>query len=69
MGARTGRVVAFDAHRGLGTIEADDGDRFGFHCVRIADATRDIPVGAPVRFTVVPGHLGAWEADAVTRTG
>ena len=69
MAPRTGRVVAFDAHRGLGTVETDDGERFGFHCVRIADDSRDIPVGVPVRFTVVPGQLGAWEADALTRTG
>jgi len=69
MGHQHGRVVAFDPHRGLGTVEADDGQRYGFHCVRIADASRDIPVGVPVRFAVVPGHLGAWEADAVTRTG
>jgi cold shock CspA family protein len=61
-------VVAFDAHRGLGTIEADDGQRFGFHCVRIVDGSRDLALGAPVRFAVVPGQLGAWEADAVTRS-
>jgi cold shock CspA family protein len=68
MTPRDGRVVAFDAHRGLGTVEADDGQQFSFHCTRLADGTRDIALGAPVRFTVVPGHLGAWEADAVTRT-
>jgi cold shock CspA family protein len=67
MTPRHGRVVTFDPHRGLGTVEADDGERFGFHCVRITDDTRDIPVGAAVQFTVVPGQLGAWEAAAITR--
>jgi len=60
-----GRVVAFDAARGLGTVETGDGRRYGFHCTRLTDHRRDIAVGTPVRFRVVPGHLGVWEADAV----
>jgi cold shock CspA family protein len=60
-----GRVAAYDSRRGLGTIERDDGDRFGFHCTAIADGTRDIPVGATVTFRVVPGHLGTWEAATI----
>jgi len=60
-----GRVVAFDAARGLGTVETGDGRRYGFHCTRLIDRRHDIAVGTPVRFRVVPGHLGAWEADAV----
>ncbi len=65
MGERRGRVVAFDARRGLGTVEADDGHRFGFHCTRLADGRRDVGPGTAVWFRVTPGHLGAWEADAV----
>ncbi len=67
MTEQPGRVVAFDAHRGLGVVEADDGQqRFSFHCTRLVDGRRDVAVGTPVRFTVVPGHLGAWEADQIS---
>lgn len=61
-----GRVVEFDEHVGLGEIEGDDGRRYSFHCTRIADGTRTIPVGAAVTFEVVPGLLGRWEANALT---
>lgn len=63
---RAGRVSEFDAARGWGAIEADDGTRFEFHCTQIADGTRTIPVGASVRFRVRPGQLGRWEAAAIT---
>ena len=63
-----GRVVAFDEHVGLGEIEADDGRRYPFHCTRIADGTRTIAVGADVTFEIEPGHLGRWEATAVSST-
>ena len=65
--ARAGRVSEFDAARGWGAIEADDGTRFEFHCTQIADGTRSVPVGASVRFRVRPGQLGRWEARAITR--
>ena len=58
----TGRVVAFDERRGLGEIETTDGERYAFHCTRIADGSRTIKVNAAVEFTVVPGQLGRWEA-------
>jgi CspA family cold shock protein len=57
-----GAVVAFDAKRGLGEVEADKGERFPFHCTQIADGSRTIPVGTRVEFTVAPGPLGRWEA-------
>lgn len=60
-----GRVVEFDEHVGLGEIEAE-GRRYPFHCTRIADGTRTVEVGADVTFEIVPGHLGRWEADAVS---
>ena len=65
--ARSGRVVEFDEHRGLGVVTADDGTRYPFHCTQIADGTREIPVGAAVEFTVAPGPLGRWEAVAIHR--
>jgi cold shock CspA family protein len=63
---RTGVVVAFDEAVGLGTVRADDGSEFGFHCTQIADGTRTIAAGARVRFDVAPGHRGLWEAVALT---
>ena len=63
-----GRVAEFDEQKGYGTVEDDDGRRLFFHCTRIADGTRTIDVGAPVRFAVVAGHLGRWEAAGVIRS-
>jgi len=60
-----GTVTAFDEHRGIGELAADDGETYSFHCTAIADGTRTIEVGAAVEFTVVPGHLGQWEAAAI----
>lgn len=64
-----GRVAAFDARRGLGEVEADDGRRFPFHCTRIADGDRRIEVGARVCFEVGPGLPGCWEACRVAAIG
>lgn len=66
LGSRTGRVSSFDDERGLGEIEADDGQRFTFHCTAIADGTRTIDEGAQVRFDVVAGRLGRWEAAHIS---
>ncbi|MCZ7526073.1 MAG: cold shock domain-containing protein [Acidimicrobiia bacterium] len=65
---RTGTVVAFDEHRGLGEVEAADGRRYPFHCTAITGGGRTIAVGTAVRFEVVAGLLGRWEADALTPT-
>jgi cold shock CspA family protein len=65
MGERHGRVVDYDARRGLGTVEDGDGRRFGFHCTGLEDRDRELPAGTAVSFRVRAGHLGAWEADAV----
>ena len=62
---RAGRVVAFDPERGLGTVEAADGERFSFHCTNLIARGHDPRVGAGVAFRVVPGQRGRWEADAV----
>ncbi len=58
----TGFVSSFDDPRGLGTIECDTGSQIVFHCASIRDGSRTIRVGESVRFDVVPGHRGAWEA-------
>ena len=61
-----GVVEQFDAASGLGEIVGADGERYPFHSTVIADGTRDIAVGTEVDFDVVPGHLGRWEAAAVS---
>ncbi len=64
-----GTVVAFDPRRGLGELEDGDGRRYPFHCTRIADGSRDIPVGVKVEFWVAPGLPGRWEAVGVRPAG
>ena len=65
LGAASGSVTRFDDHRGLGEVTADDGTVYPFHCTAIADGTRTIATGAPVRFEVVAGRLGRWEAASI----
>ena len=61
-----GSVVAFDEHKGYGTVRSDeDGREYFFHCTQIAGGSRTIPVAATVTFEVVAGHLGRWEATAI----
>jgi cold shock CspA family protein len=64
-----GVVIQFDAHRGLGEVEAEDGGRYPFHCTRIADGSRTIAVGAKVEFVIVPGLPGRWEAAEIRSRG
>ena len=65
MNAR-GVVASFDAARGVGEIAANDGATYTFHSTVISDGTRTIAVGAEVEFEIIPGHLGRWEAAAVS---
>ena len=58
---RTGSVSAFDDTAGYGELTDDEGAVWWFHCTAIADGSRTIAVGAPVRFRVAPGHLGRYE--------
>jgi CspA family cold shock protein len=58
----TGTVVHFDEHVGLGHVDADDGRRYLFHCVEIADGTRTIDVGTTVQFDLMV-KLGSPEAS------
>jgi cold shock CspA family protein len=61
-----GTVASYDSPRGWGEIEATDGRRYPFHCTAIADGSREIGVGLAVGFELRPGHLGRFEAIAVT---
>ena len=61
-----GRIAAFDADKGFGEVEAEDGRRLFFHCTQIADGTRTIAVGTEVTFEVVPGQMGQWEGAEIT---
>ena len=61
----SGRVATFDDHVGRGEVEARGGLRFPFHCTAVADGSRTIPEGAPVRFRLVIGPLGKLEATAI----
>jgi cold shock CspA family protein len=62
----TGVVTTFDEAAGLGTITADDGITYSFHCTAIADGTRTIAEGTAVEFETRPAHRGTWEAGAVS---
>jgi CspA family cold shock protein len=62
----TGRVEHFDADVGLGEIVADSGERYAFHCIEIADGTREIPVGVEVAFDLLP-KFGRYEAADIRR--
>lgn len=60
-----GVVSAFDDAAGWGTVRADDGSEWFFHCTAIADGSRSITVDTPVTFDVVAGRLGSWEASSI----
>lgn len=62
----TGFVAQFDADKGYGTIQADDGSAYFFHCTAISDGSRRVDEGARVTFEVVAGHRGRWEAAEVS---
>jgi cold shock CspA family protein len=67
--ARSGVVAAFDEAAGIGIVETAAGDELGFHCTQIADGTRTIKVGAAVRFTLIAGRGGSWEAGRLEPAG
>ena len=68
-GAVLGRVVSFDAARGLGEVEGADGARFGFHATAIGDGSRHIEAGTTVAFSVAPGHGGRYEVRSLSALG
>ena len=59
-----GTVTTFDKVVGLGEITRDDGAVVPFHCIVIADGSRDIPIGVDVEFDLMC-KLGRYEADRV----
>ena len=59
-----GTVTSFDKIVGLGEITRGDGWVVPFHCIVIADGSRDIPIGADVEFELMC-NLGRYEADHV----
>lgn len=60
-------MSSFDEARGLGVVMSDDGTCHPFHCAALADGTRTVDVGARVRFRVVAGRLGRWEAWGIEK--
>jgi cold shock CspA family protein len=59
-----GTVTTFDRAVGLGEITRDDGWVVPFHCIVIANGSRDIPVGVDVEFDLMC-KLGRYEASHV----
>jgi cold shock CspA family protein len=62
-----GTVTSFDKQVGLGEITTEDGASVPFHCIVIADGTRDVPVGARVEFELL-AKLGRYEATHIVTT-
>jgi cold shock CspA family protein len=60
-----GEVTSFDEAGGWGTVHDGRGRELPFHCTAIAGGTRTIAVGTAVRFEVVAGRMGRWEATSV----
>lgn len=61
-----GTVAEFDGDAGLGTIVAEDGSTYRFHCAEITDGTRRIGVNAVVEFELI-AKLGEYEAGCVRK--
>ena len=61
-----GTVSEFDDAAGLGTITAEDGTAFRFHCTAITEGTRTIEVDTKVEFELRPARHGSYEAGTVT---
>jgi cold shock CspA family protein len=64
-----GVVEGFDARAGYGYLRADDGARYFFHCVDIADGSREIGQGVRARGERAAGHLGRDELRRVSALG
>jgi cold shock CspA family protein len=62
-----GIVETFDERRGDGIIRSDHGERLYFHCVSIADGSRQIDPGARVEARRRVGHVGRDEVVDVTK--
>ena len=64
-GQQHGVVTGFDRAVGLGTVHTDHGGSLPFHCIEIADGSRDISVGTRVTFVVL-AKFGRFQAASVT---
>jgi cold shock CspA family protein len=62
----TGRVTDFDDAAGLGTVIADDGTAFAFHCIELVDGTRTVAPGQPVVFRALP-RFGRIQAGTIRK--
>ena len=62
-----GAVTAFDSPRGLGTIRADDGSEYPFHCTALVDGTREVAEGSAVSFDIRPAGMGRYEATRIDK--
>jgi cold shock CspA family protein len=58
-------VREFDSAAGLGVVVGEDGAEYAFHCIEIADGSREIEVGTDVSFSVL-AKLGRYEAADIT---
>ena len=61
-----GRVTEFDEGRGLGTITAEGGQTYPFHCTQLTDGSRQVATGQDVRFDLLP-KLGRYEAGSIDK--
>jgi hypothetical protein len=61
-----GLIESFDDRRGDGVFLSDEGVRFYFHCVSLANGTRHIEPGVRVTGERRVGHVGRDEVAAVT---
>ncbi len=52
-GVHVGLVAEFDSPAGLGYIDSVKGNCYLFHCIAIADGSREIAVGQKVLFEIV----------------
>jgi cold shock CspA family protein len=64
-----GVVETFDERRGDGIVKSDRDELLYFHCVSIADGTRQIDPGARVIGLRRVGHVGRDELADVARAG
>lgn len=48
----TGTIASFDEGAGLGTVTADTGESWPFHCVSLADGSRSVAAGVRVTFEI-----------------
>ena len=62
-----GVVETFDGRRGDGSIRSEEGERFYFHCVNIADGSRVIEAGTRVRARRDVGLQGRDDAVAIEK--